>query len=123
MISPNKPTDPLPKTAPEAPGELPGVVLLQRVRCGKPTCRCASGQPDDLHGPYPYRFWRERGKLRKAYVRQSELETTQRACAARQHAERERRARSRALDALLSDFRRRSRDVERMLAAWRETNA
>jgi hypothetical protein len=30
---------------------LRGTVVTQRRRCGKETCRCASGQ---LHGPYTY---------------------------------------------------------------------
>ena len=55
--------DPLPKT-------LPGVVRPQWVRCGRPGCRCARGRP---HGPYFYRFWREGGRLRKAYVRPADL--------------------------------------------------
>lgn len=34
------------------------------------------GNPDELHGPYFYRYWRDdEGKQRKAYVKQSELET------------------------------------------------
>lgn len=37
----------------------------ERVKCGKKTCRCAKG---DLHGPYTYKYWKEDGRLRKAYV-------------------------------------------------------
>lgn len=37
----------------------------ERVKCGKKTCRCAAGE---LHGPYTYKYWKEDGKLRKAYV-------------------------------------------------------
>ena len=125
MSDPNESRDPLPKTArgraPEVPAELPGTVILQRVRCGKPSCRCASGDPADLHGPYPYRFWREHGTLRKAYVRRDDLEATRRACRARQDAERQQRATRHHFDALLLDFRTRSREVEQLLAAWRET--
>ena len=65
-------TDPLPKT-------LPGVVCAQRVRCGKPGCRCARGEP---HLAY-YRFWREGGRLRKRYVRPADLAAARAACAAR----------------------------------------
>ena len=39
--------------------------LDEYVKCGKPACKCARGQ---LHGPYAYRYWREDGRLRKAYV-------------------------------------------------------
>ena len=118
MSDPTKPADPLPKTAPAA---LPGTVHAQYVRCGKPTCRCASGDSADGHGPYHYRFWREDGRLRKAYVRQGELEATRRACQARQEGERQQRAARRQFDVLLRDFRCRSREVEQLLAAWRET--
>lgn len=65
--------NPLPKIEP-----LPGTVQLQRVNCGKPNCRCATGK---LHAAY-YRFWRERGRLRKAYVRRSDVEQVRAACAA-----------------------------------------
>jgi hypothetical protein len=63
------------------PKTLPGVVCAQRVRCGRPNCRCAAGQ---LHGPYFYRFWREGGRLRKEYVRPADLQRVREACRARQ---------------------------------------
>lgn len=61
---------------------LSGVVLEQMVRCGKANCRCADGGP--LHGPYYYRFWRDKrdGRLRKAYVRKADAEAVRAACAA-----------------------------------------
>jgi hypothetical protein len=62
----------LPKIEP-----LPGVICEQRVRCGKPGCRCNSGSP---HRAF-YRFWRERGKLKKKYIRKGDLEYV-RACVA-----------------------------------------
>ena len=70
-------------------GPSAGVVLLQFVRCSRPNCRCARGQ---LHGPYHYRFWREDGRLRKAYVRRSELEEVRAQCEARRQARRDVRA-------------------------------
>ncbi len=63
---------PLPKVEP-----LPGAVCPQFVRCGTPGCKCATG---DLHGPYYYRFWREDGRLRKAYVKQTDLAAVRAAC-------------------------------------------
>ncbi len=42
----------------------------QWIRCGKASCRCATGE---LHGPYHYLFWREGGRLRKRYVRQAHV--------------------------------------------------
>ena len=70
--------EPLPKT-------LPGVVCAQRVRCGKPGCRCARGPG---HLAY-YRFWRDGGRLRKRYVRRADLAAVRAACAARQCERRE----------------------------------
>ena len=74
----SKTPEPLPKT-------LPGAVCAQRVRCGKPGCRCARG---DGHLAY-YRFWREAGRLRKAYVRPADLEAVRAACEARRAERRE----------------------------------
>lgn len=73
-----KTPEPLPKT-------LPGVVCAQRVRCGKPGCRCADGQG---HLAF-YRFWREGGRLRKRYVRRADLAAVRAACEARQRERRE----------------------------------
>jgi hypothetical protein len=67
-----KSANPLPKT-------LAGAVCAQSVRCGKVNCRCAKGQP---HTAY-YRFWRDGGRLRKAYVPRQELEQVREACQAR----------------------------------------
>jgi hypothetical protein len=38
------------------------------VKCGKARCRCREGR---LHGPYTYKYWREDGRLRKAYVKRA----------------------------------------------------
>ena len=38
------------------------------IRCGKASCKCASGA---FHGPYTYKYWREDGRLRKKYVGKS----------------------------------------------------
>lgn len=57
----------LPKTASEINN---GDLYLQRVRCGKPSCRCAGGE---THTAY-YFFTRRRGKLVKFYVRKTEVE-------------------------------------------------
>ena len=50
---------------------LPGVLRAEPVRCGKPTCRCTSGE---RHGPYLYRRWRERGRQRRQYVKPADAE-------------------------------------------------
>lgn len=52
------------------PNMLPGWVCKQYVRRGSKLC-----------GPYWYRLYREQGRLRKTYVRSSELEDTMAACA------------------------------------------
>jgi len=38
---------------------------LERVRCGKESCKCAKGA---LHGPYWYAYWSEGGKSKSEYV-------------------------------------------------------
>jgi hypothetical protein len=68
------------------PKIVPGVVLPQWVRCGRAGCRCARGRP---HGPYAYRFWREGGRLRKAYVRPVDLAAVRASCEARRRLRRE----------------------------------
>ncbi len=61
------------------PKMLPGTLHPQWVRCGRENCRCAHGE---LHGPYYYRFFREGGRLKKRYVKQSDVETVSIACLA-----------------------------------------
>ena len=68
------------------PKTLPGVVCQQWVRCGRPGCRCARGSP---HGPYFYRFWRDAGRLRKEYVRRSDVGQVRAQCQARRQARQE----------------------------------
>ena len=99
---------------------LPGVVLAEKKRCGKANCRCTSGEDADLHGPYFYRYWREQGRLRKAYVPQGKVESTREACQRRQERERAERIRRAEFKATLRSFRERAREVERTLAALKE---
>jgi hypothetical protein len=44
-----------------------GSYVLQKVKCGKPTCRCAK-PGGELHGPYWYLFTKKDGKTRSKYV-------------------------------------------------------
>ena len=69
-----EPVHPVPKIAP-----LAGVLRAERVRCGKPACRCARGA---LHGPYLYHRWREGGRQRRRYVKPDEAERVRAALAA-----------------------------------------
>lgn len=78
----------LPKIA-EAAAVLSGSVIAQRVRCGRANCRCSGGGA--LHGPYFYHFWRERGRLKKRYLKPNEVEAARAACE-RGKSERRRRA-------------------------------
>jgi hypothetical protein len=57
---------------------LSGAVVEQYRRCGKPNCRCASG--DSLHGPYYYRSWREDGKQYWEYIKCADVEAVKKAC-------------------------------------------
>jgi hypothetical protein len=78
---------------------LAGVVCEQWFRCGRPGCRCARGQ---RHGPYYCRLWRENGRLRKAYVKRSQVEQVRAQCEAR---------------------RQPRRDLKAAWATWRELRA
>lgn len=88
------------------PEPLPGAVCAQYVRCGRPGCKCARGE---LHGPYWYRFWREKGRQHKAYVRPADLERVRAACEAR----RARRRESREARAVVMGYFRALRMMER----------
>jgi hypothetical protein len=44
-----------------------GSYVLQRVLCGKPTCRCAR-VGGELHGPYWYHYWKMDRKTKSKYV-------------------------------------------------------
>jgi hypothetical protein len=44
-----------------------GSYMLQRVKCGKPSCRCARSG-GELHGPYWYLLTKKDGKTRTKYV-------------------------------------------------------
>lgn len=49
--------------------KMPALVSY-RVRCGKPTCRCVSGQ---RHGPYWFLHWREGSVQRRRYIRRADV--------------------------------------------------
>lgn len=44
-----------------------GSYVLQRVLCGKPSCRCAK-PGGELHGPYWYHYWKMDRKTKSKYV-------------------------------------------------------
>lgn len=47
-----------------------GSYVLQRVKCGDPSCHCMK-KPEDYHGPYWYLFTKKNGKTRSKYVGKS----------------------------------------------------
>jgi hypothetical protein len=49
------------------PARGDGSYVLQKVKCGKPSCRCAR-PGGELHGPYWYLFTKKDGKTRSKYV-------------------------------------------------------
>jgi hypothetical protein len=73
--------NPLPKTP-------PGALCAQMVRCGKPNCKCASGE---LHGPYSYRFARVNGVLIKRYVKVKDVPQLRAMCDVRRQEDRRHR--------------------------------
>jgi hypothetical protein len=74
-------------------------LVSHRVRCGKPSCRCATGEG---HGPYHFLAWREGGTLRRRYVRQAEVEAVRAVVEERHRHDRETR---RLLALALGDLR------------------
>jgi hypothetical protein len=57
----------------------PGTLMVRKKPCGRPNCRCASGRPEDLHGPY-YEWNRYiDGRLAHKIVSQKQAEELKRA--------------------------------------------
>jgi hypothetical protein len=55
----------LARQLPDVAAAIRGSVSTQGRRCGRESCRCASGQ---LHGPYVYLSVQRRGRSRLLYV-------------------------------------------------------
>ncbi|MGQ3330651.1 DUF6788 family protein [Halorubrum sp. FL23] len=69
--------DELPETAElvdEPDNTEKGTVVKEKVTCGDDSCKCASGNPGDMHGPYLYRYYRENGTMTSEYVGKPESE-------------------------------------------------
>jgi hypothetical protein len=45
-----------------------GTVVKEKVKCGDDSCKCASGNPADMHGPYLYRYYRDGGAMKSEYI-------------------------------------------------------
>ncbi len=82
---------------------LKGVVVAEMKRCGKLSCRCNYGH---LHGPYHYRYYRERGRLRKSYVRPSDLEEIRGGIEARKRTQTERRVAKWQIQRMIHELKR-----------------
>ncbi|WP_144927850.1 DUF6788 family protein [Halorubrum salsamenti] len=70
-------TDELPDTAEpidEPDNSEKGTVVKEKVTCGDASCKCVSGNPVDMHGPYLYRYYRENGTMKSEYVGKPEGE-------------------------------------------------
>ncbi len=55
----------------QAKDMLAASLILRKVICGNPNCRCQEGKP---HGPYPYLSEKIKGKTRLTYIRKRDLE-------------------------------------------------
>ena len=52
----------------EPPNSENGTVVKEKVACGDASCKCASGDRQDMHGPYLYRYYRENGTMKSEYI-------------------------------------------------------
>lgn len=59
----------------QAKDMLPCSLILRKVLCGNPSCKCQKGK---LHGPYPYLSEKRKGKTRLTYIRKRDLEKVER---------------------------------------------
>ena len=91
-------------------------LVRHRVRCGKPTCRCADGQG---HGPYWFLRWREGTIQRRRYVRQADAAAVRAVIAQRRRDDRDARLAAAVAAADLRRLRAWLRDLERDLDATR----
>ena len=68
---------------------LGGTLYARLKPCGKPNCRCASGDPDDLHGPYWEWNQHQGGRLVHKIVSEKEAKEIEKAIAGRHQVEAE----------------------------------
>ena len=84
---------------------LPGCVITEYKRCGRPGCRCGTGQ---LHGPYYYWYGRSLGHTWKKYLKRAEAPRVVALC----RLYRDRRWTRAKTRALLRDFKRSMRQLD-----------
>ena len=64
-------TDELPEAAEpvdESDSAESGTVVKEKVTCGDDSCKCTSGDPVDMYGPYLYRYYRKNGTMKSEYI-------------------------------------------------------
>jgi len=91
-------------------------LVRHRVRCGKPTCRCATGEG---HGPYFFLHWRDGAVQRRRYVRQADAAAVRRVIERRHRDDRAARLAAAVAADDLRRLRAWLRDLERDLDATR----
>lgn len=92
------------KTAEPLPNSLPGAVVAQYRERG-----------DKRYGPYYFRVWREGGRLRKQYVKQTDVEVVRAACQRHRDERAEWRRTHAAFVERLRVFKATCREVERWM--------
>jgi hypothetical protein len=95
------------KTEKTLPKILCGTVHREFKKCGKSNCKCARGE---LHGAYYYHFVRVDRKLKKRYLKASEVEQVKIACLGRREKEKEQRTHQRAAWKHLREIREEIRE-------------
>lgn len=93
---------------------LEGEVCPQFIRCGKQGCRCQYDRP---HGPYHYRIWREGAKVRKVYVKATDVDDVRAACTLHRALSRSLQEVKQAKIQLASSMQREWRRTQRMMDA------
>lgn len=96
------------------PKIINGTVHTQFVKCGKSNCKCANGE---LHGAYYYHFVRVDGRLRKRYLKPSDVEEVQQACLARQESKKREAASTNASWNLYRSLREEVRHAEQQITS------
>jgi hypothetical protein len=94
---------------------LKGEISECYVVCGKPRCRCRTGE---RHGPYYYRVWREGDRTCKAYVKPEDLEEVRAACAAYRQARELLRAQQQRHHALVKQIHRQYRASRKLMSGY-----
>jgi hypothetical protein len=86
------------------PKHIRFAVCRQFVRCGRAWCKCV--RRGELHGPYHYVFYRERGRLIKRYVKVADVDKTKVVGAARREEERRQREEQKQAMQLFREYSR-----------------